>query len=68
MKTVALMLVLKLLSLSGGLVLLTAFIGLFAFREILGPRLPLLFIAGVVALAVGEGGSRWLTRQLETRD
>jgi len=68
MKAVAGMLVLKLLSLAGALALLTAVIGLFAFRDILGPRLPMLFAAGAVALAIGEGGSRWLARQLETRD
>lgn len=68
MKMIAAMLALKLLSLAGALALTTVFIGLFAFREILGPHLPLLLAGGLIALAIGECGSWWLTKQLETRD
>lgn len=68
MRSIAAMLALKLLSLAGALALITGFIGLFAFRELLGPHLLLLLAGGVLAVAIGEGGSWWLAKRLETQD
>lgn len=68
MNAIVAMLALKLVSLAGALATTTAFIGLFAFRELLGPHIVWLFTAGFIALAIGEGGSWLLAKRLASRD
>ncbi|CAO4163026.1 hypothetical protein [Methylorubrum aminovorans] len=50
---------LKLLTLAGSIALTAGFVGLFAFKDTLGPHLTTLWLGGLLAVAVGEGGV-WL--------
>lgn len=52
-------LMLKLVTLAGSLATTAGFVGLFAFRDVLGPHLVALWVGGFAAIALGEGGA-WL--------
>lgn len=50
---------LKLVTLTGSIALTAGFVGLFAFKDTLGPHLAVLWLGGLIAVAAGEGGA-WL--------
>lgn len=53
------LLFLKLITLAGSLATTAGFVGLFAFRDVLGPHLVTLWVGGFAAIVLGEGGA-WL--------
>ncbi|GLK54933.1 hypothetical protein JOD31_002093 [Methylopila capsulata] len=53
------LLALKLVSLAGSIATTAGFVGLFAFKDLLGPHVATLLIGGFLAIAVGEGAA-WL--------
>ncbi|CAA2100604.1 MULTISPECIES: hypothetical protein [Methylobacterium] len=53
------MLALKILTLAGSTATTIGLVGLFAFRDTLGPHLVPLWVGGFLAIALGEGGT-WL--------
>lgn len=54
---------LKLVTLAGSIALTAGFLGLFAFKDTLGPHLTALWLGGLLAVAVGEGGAWWIGRR-----
>lgn len=54
---------LKLLTLAGSIALTAGFVGLFAFKDTLGPHLVALWLGGFLAVAAGEGGAWWIGRR-----
>lgn len=59
MKLPIVLLILKLVTLGGSLATTAGLVGLFAFRDVLGPHLVALWVGGFAAIALGEGGA-WL--------
>ncbi|MFJ7440118.1 hypothetical protein ACIQW5_20915 [Methylorubrum thiocyanatum] len=59
MNLLIVLLMLKLVTLAGSLATTAGLVGLFAFRDVLGPHLVALWVGGFAAIALGEGGA-WL--------